>query len=87
MLTCSLVGTQSIFFVKGPGKSGQAWHQDEVCCFWWMPVPIHNVQIYIPTRDRSLCGAWIAIDDATIENGCMWCELAARTLRVPCLLR
>ncbi len=47
---------QSMFFAKPPGKPGQAWHQDE---------------IYIPTRDRSLCGAWIALDDATVENGCL----------------
>lgn len=47
---------QSMLFVKPPGKQGQGWHQDEV---------------YIPTRDRSLCGAWIAIDDATRENGCL----------------
>jgi ectoine hydroxylase-related dioxygenase (phytanoyl-CoA dioxygenase family) len=47
---------QSMLFVKPPGKQGQAWHQDE---------------IYIPTRDRSLCGAWIAIDDATRQNGCL----------------
>lgn len=48
---------QSMLFVKGPGKAGQAWHQDEY---------------YIPTRDRSLVGVWIAIDDASIENGCLW---------------
>lgn len=48
---------QTMVFVKGPGKPGQAWHQDE-----------H----YIPTRDRSLTGAWIALDDATTLNGCMW---------------
>ncbi len=48
---------QSMLFVKPPGFQGQAWHQDE---------------IYIPTRDRTLCGAWIAMDDATIENGCLW---------------
>lgn len=48
---------QSMLFVKAPGKAGQAWHQDEY---------------YIPTRDCSLVGAWIAIDDATIENGCLW---------------
>jgi hypothetical protein len=48
---------QSMLFVKPPGFQGQAWHQDEV---------------YIPTRDRSLIGAWIAIDDATIPNGCLW---------------
>src|SRR3954470_17729335 len=48
---------QSMLFVKGPGKAGQAWHQDEY---------------YIPTRDKSLIGAWIAIDDANIQNGCLW---------------
>ena len=48
---------QSMLFVKASGKPGQAWHQDE---------------LFIPTRDRSLCGAWIAMDDATTENGCLW---------------
>jgi phytanoyl-CoA hydroxylase len=48
---------QSMLFIKPPGFQGQAWHQDE---------------IYIPTRDRSLVGAWIALDDATIENGCLF---------------
>ena len=48
---------QSMLFVKAAGKPGQAWHQDED---------------YIPTRDRSLIGAWIALDDATVENGCLW---------------
>ncbi len=48
---------QSMFFVKGPGKAGQSWHQDEY---------------YIPTRDRSLTGVWIAVEDATVDNGCLW---------------
>jgi phytanoyl-CoA hydroxylase len=48
---------QSMLFTKGEGKPGQAWHQDE---------------FFIPTRDRSLTAAWIALDDATIENGCLW---------------
>lgn len=48
---------QTMLFVKHAGQPGQAWHQDE-----------H----FIATRDRSLTGAWIALDDATIENGCMW---------------
>ena len=48
---------QSMLFVKSEGKPGQAWHQDE-----------H----FIPTRDRSLTAAWIALDDATVENGCLW---------------
>jgi ectoine hydroxylase-related dioxygenase (phytanoyl-CoA dioxygenase family) len=48
---------QSMLFIKSSGKPGQAWHQDED---------------YIPTRDRSLTGAWIALDRATQENGCLW---------------
>jgi phytanoyl-CoA hydroxylase len=47
---------QSMLFVKPPGLPGQAWHQDER---------------YIPTRDRSLVGAWIALEEATAENGCL----------------
>jgi phytanoyl-CoA hydroxylase len=48
---------QSMLFIKAAGKPGQAWHQDED---------------FIPTRDRSLAGGWIALDDATVENGCLW---------------
>ncbi len=47
---------QSTLFMKPPGKPGQAWHQDEA---------------YIWTRDRSLVAAWIALDNATIEAGCL----------------
>ncbi len=48
---------QSMLFIKASGKPGQAWHQDET---------------HIPTRDRSLTAAWIALDDATVDNGCLW---------------
>ncbi|WP_422114999.1 phytanoyl-CoA dioxygenase family protein [Brachybacterium sp. UNK5269] len=48
---------QSMLFIKSEGKPGQAWHQDE---------------FFIPTRDRSLTAVWIAVDDATVENGCLW---------------
>ncbi|WP_052847283.1 phytanoyl-CoA dioxygenase family protein [Streptomyces avicenniae] len=48
---------QSMLFIKSEGRPGQAWHQDEG---------------FIPTRDRSLTAAWIALDDATTENGCLW---------------
>jgi ectoine hydroxylase-related dioxygenase (phytanoyl-CoA dioxygenase family) len=48
---------QSMLFIKSEGKPGQAWHQDET---------------RIPTRDRSLTAVWIALDDATLENGCLW---------------
>jgi phytanoyl-CoA hydroxylase len=48
---------QSMLFIKHAGKPGQAWHQDED---------------FIPTRDRSLGAAWIALDDARVDNGCLW---------------
>ena len=48
---------QTQFFVKGPGNRGQGWHQDEY---------------FVPTRDRSLCGVWVALDDADVENGGLW---------------
>jgi hypothetical protein len=35
---------------------GNAWHQDEN---------------FLPTRDRSLVTAWIALEDATRDNGCL----------------
>jgi ectoine hydroxylase-related dioxygenase (phytanoyl-CoA dioxygenase family) len=57
IVSSNLKCMQSMLFVKAPGKKGQSWHQDEY---------------YIPTRDQSLVGAWIAIDDATIDNGCLW---------------
>jgi phytanoyl-CoA hydroxylase len=59
---CAVIGPnvklmQSMLFVKAEGKPGQAWHQDES---------------HIPTRDRSLTAVWLALDDATVENGCLW---------------
>jgi phytanoyl-CoA hydroxylase len=48
---------QSMLFIKAEGRPGQPWHQDEY---------------FIPTRDRSLTAVWIALDDATVENGCLW---------------
>ncbi len=47
---------QSQVFVKAPGHQGMAWHQDEY---------------YIPTRDRSLVAAWIALDEVDEANGCL----------------
>jgi ectoine hydroxylase-related dioxygenase (phytanoyl-CoA dioxygenase family) len=48
---------QSMLFIKSENMPGQAWHQDES---------------HIPTRDRSLTALWIALDDATVDNGCLW---------------
>ena len=46
----------SQLFFKHSGMPGNAWHQDE---------------LFLPTRDRSLVTAWIALEDATITNGCL----------------
>ena len=48
---------QTMLFMKGPGKKGQSWHQDEY---------------FILTRDQSLVGVWMALDDAKQDNGWLW---------------
>jgi phytanoyl-CoA hydroxylase len=57
---------QSMLFIKNAGKPGQAWHQD---------------QTFIPTHDASLLGVWIALDDATIDNGCLWVQPGSHAQR------
>lgn len=52
-----VLAMQSMLFLKPPGKIGQGWHQDSY---------------YIPTHPDTLCGAWIAIDDADEYNGALW---------------
>jgi phytanoyl-CoA hydroxylase len=52
-----VLALQTMLFLKPPGKPGQGWHQDSY---------------YIPTHPDTLCGAWIAIDDADEFNGAMW---------------
>jgi len=52
-----VLAMQTMLFFKGPGALGQGYHQDSY---------------YIPTFPDSLIGAWIAIDRADTENGCMW---------------
>lgn len=52
-----ILALQTMLFLKPPGKPGQGWHQDSY---------------YIPTHADTLCGAWIAIDDADEHNGAMW---------------
>ena len=52
----SVKSLASSLFIKPSGFPGQAWHQDEV---------------YYSSRDRSITGVWVAIDDATVQNGCI----------------
>lgn len=52
-----VLAMQTMMFIKGPGSDGQGYHQDSY---------------YIPTFPDSLIGAWIAVDRADTENGCLW---------------
>ena len=52
-----ILALQTMLFTKAPGSFGQGFHQDTY---------------YIPTFPDSLIGAWIAIEPADEENGCLW---------------
>jgi hypothetical protein len=44
---------------KAPGTATPTpWHQD---CAYWLDLP-----------DRRAASCWIALDDATVDNGCLW---------------
>ena len=49
---------QSMYILKPPRVGGEViWHTDHT--FLW-------------TEPQTVVGFWVAIDDATIDNGCMW---------------
>lgn len=52
-----VLAVQSMLFLNPPGKGGQGWHQD--AC-------------YIKTHPDTLIGAWMALERADEENGCLW---------------
>ncbi|NMH85866.1 phytanoyl-CoA dioxygenase family protein [Heyndrickxia coagulans] len=52
-----VMALQSMLFFNPPGLGGQGWHQDSY---------------YIQTQPDSLIGAWIALERADTENGCLW---------------
>jgi hypothetical protein len=52
-----VLALQSMLFFKQPGQPGQGYHQDSY---------------YIPTFPDTLCGAWLALTRATLQNGCLW---------------
>jgi phytanoyl-CoA hydroxylase len=52
-----VLALQTMLFVKGPGSPGQGYHQDS---------------FHIITQPDTLIGAWVALDRADEENGCLW---------------
>jgi phytanoyl-CoA hydroxylase len=51
-----VLALQTMLFVKGPGSGGQGYHQDS---------------FHIITQPDTLIGAWLALDRADEENGCL----------------
>jgi phytanoyl-CoA hydroxylase len=67
---------QSMYIFKQPGIGG------EVTC--------HQDSIFLYTEPMSVVGLWFALEDATLENGCLWAipgghklGLKSRFLRAP----
>jgi phytanoyl-CoA hydroxylase len=52
-----VLALQTMLFVKRPGAPGQGYHQDS---------------FHIITQPDTLIGAWLALDRADEENGCVW---------------
>jgi phytanoyl-CoA hydroxylase len=52
-----VLALQTMLFIKGPGSPGQGYHQDSY---------------HIITQPDTLIGAWVALDRADTENGCLW---------------
>jgi chlorinating enzyme len=52
-----VLALQTMLFFNAPGMGGQGWHQDSY---------------YITTYPDTLIGAWLALDRADEETGCLW---------------
>jgi hypothetical protein len=52
-----VMAMQTMLFIKGPSQPGQGYHQDSY---------------YIKVHPDTLCGAWLAVDDADEENGALY---------------
>ncbi len=51
---------QSMFIFKPPGIGGEVdWHQDAT---------------YLITEPMTVTGFWFALEDATLDNGCLWVQ-------------
>jgi phytanoyl-CoA hydroxylase len=51
------LGVQTMYYFKPPGGRGQGMHQDN---------------IYLLSKPATCIAAWTAIDDADLDNGCLW---------------
>jgi len=51
------LGAQTMYYFKPPGARGQGMHQDN---------------FYLLAKPATCIAAWTAIDDADLDNGCLW---------------
>lgn len=51
------LGAQTMYYYKPPGAKGQGMHQDN---------------FYLLARPATCIAAWTSIDDATLDNGCLY---------------
>ena len=51
------LAAQSMYYLKPPGGKGQGMHQDN---------------FYLLAEPATCITAWTAIDESTVENGCLW---------------
>ncbi|HVV36249.1 MAG TPA: phytanoyl-CoA dioxygenase family protein [Acidimicrobiales bacterium] len=66
-IAADLIGSPDVdcflsqFIFKNPGAWGQPWHQDS-----------HYFAFGPENGGRPIVGLWLAVTDATLENGCLW---------------
>jgi len=69
LLGSSPVAVQTMFYFKPPGARGQALHQDN---------------FYLLAKPGTCVGAWLAVDDCDVENGCLQVVPGSQDLPVLC---
>ncbi|HEU5077622.1 MAG TPA: phytanoyl-CoA dioxygenase family protein [Opitutaceae bacterium] len=60
---------QTMYYFKPPGAKGQGMHQDN---------------FYLLAKPATCIGAWTAIDDAKIENGCLYIVPGSHAKNILC---
>jgi ectoine hydroxylase-related dioxygenase (phytanoyl-CoA dioxygenase family) len=63
------LGAQTMYYYKPPGARGQGMHQDN---------------FYLLSKPATCIAAWTAIDDATVENGCLYVVPKSSTGPIHC---
>lgn len=64
---------QSMYICKQPGIGGE--------------VGLHNDHAFLWTEPMATIGFWVALEDATIENGCLWAKPGGHRIGQRCRFR